>query len=257
MQSLVISPDGTRIAYQVAGTGPVLILVHGILSSSTAWEVVLPYLTRHYTVYTFDRRGRGNSDDGPLYSIEREYDDIVALVEAIGEGVTLMGHSFGGLCVFEAALRTAFVQRIIAYEPAPAPVSRDLVEGLYALLEANEREAVVLTFLAEFMSTAELRQYAASPRFAERLAVAHTIPREVEAVSRYRLDGGRFAHLNLPTLLIRGSETPPYLRGAIDNWQAVLPNSHVVELEGQKSMAMYHAPERLAHAMLTFMGEEG
>lgn len=257
MQSFVVSTDGTRIAYQVAGTGPVLVLVHGILSSRSAWEAVLPYLTSHYTVYTLDRRGREDSTDGPLYSVEREFDDIVALVEAVGEGVTLMGHSFGGLCVFEAALRTAFVQRLIAYEPAPAPVSRDLVEGLYALLEANEREAVVLTFLAEFMSTAELRHYAASPRFAERVTVAHTIPREVEAVARYRLEAGRFAHLNLPTLLIRGAETPPYLRGAIDNWQAVLPTSRIVELEGQKSMAMYQAPERLAHAILAFMGEEG
>lgn len=257
MQSFVVSTDGTRIAYQVAGNGPVLILVHGILSSRTAWEAVLPYLTPHYTVYTLDRRGRGDSTDGPQYSIEREYDDLVTLVEAIGEGVTLAGHSFGGLCVIEAALRTAFVQRLIAYEPAPTPVSRDLVDGLYALLEANEREAVALTFLAEFLSMAELKHYAASPRFAERVAVAHTIPREVEAVTRYRFEAGRFAHLNLPTLLLRGSETSAYLHGAIENWQAVLPQSRIVELEGQKAMAMYTAPERLAHAMLAFMGERG
>jgi pimeloyl-ACP methyl ester carboxylesterase len=100
----IMSKDGTPIAYQRSGTGPPLVLVHGTLGSSRRWPVI-PMLEKQFTIYAIDRRGYGESGDASNYAIEREYEDIAALVDAIGGEVNLLGHSFGGFCILEAALR--------------------------------------------------------------------------------------------------------------------------------------------------------
>jgi pimeloyl-ACP methyl ester carboxylesterase len=94
----ILSPDGVRIGYQQSGTGMPLVLVHGVGGTAARWAPVLPALTQHFRVFALDRRGRGSSGDAPSYAIEREVEDIVALVDSIGEPVNLFGHSFGAIC---------------------------------------------------------------------------------------------------------------------------------------------------------------
>ena len=91
------SKDGTRIAYERSGAGPALVLVHGTTADHTRWAPVLPMLERIFTVYAVDRRGRGQSGDAADYSIEREYEDIAAVVSSIPGPVNLLGHSYGAL----------------------------------------------------------------------------------------------------------------------------------------------------------------
>ena len=99
---VVKSRDGTPIAYERAGSGPPLVLVHGSTSDhDTAYRFVIPMLERYFTVRALDRRGRGESGDGVDYCLERELDDVVAVIESAGEPVNLFGHGFGALVTLE------------------------------------------------------------------------------------------------------------------------------------------------------------
>ena len=182
------SNDGTLIAYERSGHGPGLVLVHGTSADHTRWAPVLGQLQEKYTVYAVDRRGRGESGDNLPYSIEREYDDIAALVEAIPEPVYLLGHSYGGLCSLEATLRTNHIKRLILYEP-PVSVrsgveySPQVVPFIQQKMNEGDREGVVETFLREVpkVPSHELELLKASPSWKGRVAAAHTIPREMQA----------------------------------------------------------------------------
>src|SRR5262245_15334434 len=101
----VTSRDGTPIGYERSGQGPPLILVHGTTADHSRWAPVLPALSERFTVSAVDRRGRGASGDAPIYAIEREFEDVAALVDAVGGPVYLLGHSYGALCALEGARR--------------------------------------------------------------------------------------------------------------------------------------------------------
>src|SRR5687768_14900680 len=116
----VTSRDRTRIAFWHRGSGPPLLLVHGATAShATTWRLVLPELERRFTVYAMDRRGRGGSGDAVEYHIQREAEDVVAVIQSIDAPVNLLGHSYGGLCAIEAALLTNRIQRLLLYEAVP------------------------------------------------------------------------------------------------------------------------------------------
>src|SRR5690349_19232890 len=181
----ILSKDGTPIAYQRSGSGAPLVLVHGTGGSSARWKPILPALEKHFTVYAVDRRGRGESGDGPSYAIEREFEDIAAVVDSIGDEVNLLGHSFGAVCSLEAALRTSHLRKLILYEPPLAlpgiPVyPEDIINRLQAKLDAGDRQGVLMTFFREVvrMPAHELELFQASPAFSSRIAAAHTLPRE-------------------------------------------------------------------------------
>src|SRR5690349_20970515 len=99
------SVDGTAIAYRRSGSGPPLVLVHGTSATPARWASVAPRLESHFTVYAVDRRGRGMSGDASSYAIEREFEDVAAVVLSIDGPVDLLGHSYGAICALEAASR--------------------------------------------------------------------------------------------------------------------------------------------------------
>ena len=142
----VISSDGTPIAYERSGEGPPLVLVHGMVSSHRTWELVLPELRKHFTAYAMVRRGRGESDDaGADYSLEREVEDVVALIDSTDGPVSLLGHSHGAILVLEAALRrTDRVRRLVLYEggfPRPEGTqlySPEALDAVRSRLEAGD-----------------------------------------------------------------------------------------------------------------------
>src|SRR6266566_416390 len=143
------STDGTPIAYQRSGQGSPLILVHGTTADHTRWAPILPNLEQHFTVYAVDRRGRGESGDTEQYAIEREFEDIVALINSIDDPVFLLGHSYGAICSLEAARRTTHVRKLVLYEP-PIPTGTEIyphevVSRIQALLDAGDREGALIT----------------------------------------------------------------------------------------------------------------
>lgn len=240
-------------------------LVHGTLSSRGGWAYILPALEKQFTVYAIDRRGRGESGDAKSYAVEREFEDVAALVNSIGDGVNVLGHSFGGLCALEAALLTPRLRSLIVYEPSPLPVPgvplypEGIIDRLQALLDAGDRENVVITVFRDLvrMSPDELEQIKASPRFPAWVAAAHTVPRETRAEEEYRFQPERFKHLNVPTLLLLGGDSPEFFKTTIEAWNAALPNSRIVVLPGQQHLAQSTAPDLFVRELQTFLTQAG
>jgi pimeloyl-ACP methyl ester carboxylesterase len=257
MTSKIVSKDGTVIAFTTSGRGPPLVLVHGASADRTRWAALLPELEERRTVHAMDRRGRGDSGDAVPYAIEREFEDVAAVVDSIGKGVDLLGHSYGAICALEAALRTPSVRRLVLYEP-PLPVggilSEEMAERLGAMLAAGDREGVVTAFLADVvrLPPAELAALKALPSWRGRVAAAHTILREMR--SSYVFHPERFESFRTPTLLLLGGESPPFFAKATEAIRAALPASRVVALPGQRHTAMNTAPELFLREVLGFLG---
>lgn len=261
----IYSADQTRIAYHRTGSGPPLVLVAGTgAANPMAWTGVIPALAQRFTVYAVDRRGRGESGDGPVYAIEREFEDIAAVVNSVGEPAHLFGHSFGALCALEAALLTRSLRSLSLYEPwLPAPgeslYPQGLVERIEGLLKSGDLEGVLTAHYQENvgMSADEVAQMQASPQWPDRLATAPTLPREMRAEEQYRFDPRRFARFNTPTLLLLGGESPPQARQAAETIQQALPASRTAVLPGQEHIAMYTAPDLLLGELLPFLAGAG
>ena len=256
---MVVSADGTAIAYERTGHGPPLVLLHGTGRDRAYWARSLPALARHATVYAVDRRGRGGSGDTDRYALEREVEDVLAVLGAIGAPAHLLGHSYGGIVALDAAARAERLRSLILYEPPFSVgldgVPPDLGDRLEALLAAGDREAVLVAFLREGprFPPAEIAAQRARPDWPDRLAYAHTLPRETQTVRGYAFDAGRAAGLRWPTLLLLGSESPPFFRQAIEALHAALPRSEVTVLQGQHHNAMQTAPELFAEAVHRFL----
>ena len=256
----VTSRDGTRIGYERSGAGPALVLVHGTTADRSRWAPVLPAFEAHFTVYAMDRRGRGLSGDTEPYAVEREYEDIAALVDAIEGPAHLLGHSYGALCALEAALLTSNVARLVLYEPA-FPVGEPLYppgrrEMFEAMLARDDREAVLTTFFREDvgLTDAELEAARSEPSWAARLSSAHTLPREF-ADDDYVFDATRFEGLTVPMLLLTGSESPSMLAAPTAALHDALPQSRVVVMEGQAHAAITMVPELFARLVVDFLTE--
>jgi pimeloyl-ACP methyl ester carboxylesterase len=255
----VTSPDGTRIAYRRSGSGPPLVLVHGTTADHTRWARLTAELEQTYTVYAIDRRGRGGSGDGDAYAIEREFEDVAALVATTGEPVFLLGHSYGAICSLEAALLTQNVSRLILYEP-PIPTGAMIYppgapDRIQALVDAGELEAALEVFFREVvrMPDHELERYRALPAWQVRISLAPTIPRELAVDRIYSFQPDRFAELRTPTLLLLGGDSPPVFREAIGMVDEALPDSRVVVLPGQQHVAMDSAPELFLQEVRRFL----
>ncbi|AKB77407.1 putative hydrolase [Methanosarcina horonobensis HB-1 = JCM 15518] len=243
----VRSKDGTLIAYERSWIGPALVLVHGTSADHTRWASVLPMLEQKFTVYALDRRGRGQSGDSAVYSIEREYEDIAAVVSSIREPVNLLGHSYGALICLEAALRVTNLNKLVLYEPSfrlDGPLyPPDVRRRIQSLLDSGNQEKALVLFFRELVGVPEdqLESLRNEPVWAGRLAAAHTILREF-ADEDYILDPQRFENLTVPTMLLQGSESPDFLRTTTETLHAALPNSRIVVMPGQQHIAMRTAP---------------
>lgn len=254
------SRDGTPIGCHVTGRGAPLVLVHGTTADHARWTPLVSSLEQRFTVYAIDRRGRGASGDGPAYALEREVEDLAAIVDGIGGPVDLLGHSFGALVSLEAAARVASLRRLVLYEP-PIPtatplVTTALIARLDALIAAGEREAAVATFLAEGprVPANELAIMRSLPAWQARVTAAHTIPRELRASTEYRFDASRFAAVRVPTCLLLGGASPPPFRAALELVRAAIPHAELVVLPSQQHAAMDTAPDLFLRELMRFLG---
>jgi pimeloyl-ACP methyl ester carboxylesterase len=265
----VESRDGTEIAVWTSGQGPPLVLVHGAVADHNRWRPLLPYLEPHTCVHALDRRGRGASGDAPGYAIEREFEDVAAVVDAVAEAsgstVDLYGHSFGGLCAFGGATLTANVGRLVLYEgwPPADPRARQVPPGvggrLDALLAEGNRDAVVETMFREVVLApeAEIAALRAQPAWPARVAAAHTIVRELRAIPQVpAFDPAQAARITVPTLLLTGSDSHDPFATDIGTVAAALPDARVVVLEGQQHVGDILAPEQFAHHLLAFLRDQ-
>jgi pimeloyl-ACP methyl ester carboxylesterase len=259
----ITSQDGTRIAFWRSGGGPPLLLVHGAIADhTTTWRLVLPELEQRFTVYAMDRRGRGGSGDAPDYDLQREAEDVAAVVDSIDEPVNLLGHSYGGLCAIEAALLTTNLRRLILYEGVPLRgadgYEPGFIDRLETMLKAGDTEGMLMTMLRELVAMPpEEIELLRSQRdaCAVRLGNAPTIPREARALERYVLAPERFINMRTPTLLLVGEASPSRELRSAEGIAAALPNARVVLLPGQQHLAMYTAPDLFVREVTRFLEE--
>jgi pimeloyl-ACP methyl ester carboxylesterase len=261
----VASGDGTEIGYWTTGAGPPLLLVHGTAGVHDRFAPLLPYLEPYFTVHAMDRRGRGASGDGPVYALEREQEDVAAVVDAIAEAagasVDVYGHSYGGECAFGAALRTANIRRLVLYEgwppatPEKVVFPREVEERLDALVAAGRNEAALETFMRDIVSVSEedIATIRAQPSWPARVAAAPTITREIRAFLADRFDPARAASIAVPVLILAGADSPVEIKDDPEAVAAALPDARLVVIEGQQHLADVLVPEVFAQHLLTFL----
>jgi pimeloyl-ACP methyl ester carboxylesterase len=254
-----ISADGTRIAFSRTGDGPPLLLVHGTGADRSRWKPLLPELEETFTVLCMDRRGRGDSGDGPAYALEREYEDIAAVVDTIGEPVNLLAHSFGALSALEGALLTDGVRKLLLYEGIPIPGLElwraETLQRIQELVDGGWREEALILFMQEavHLPTEEIEMLQRQPSWQGRVAAVHTIPRELRAFSHYAFDEQRFHNLAVPTAFLVGENNPPAGRTVAERAAAAMPNAQVIILPGQGHTAMNTAPELFVETVEQFV----
>jgi pimeloyl-ACP methyl ester carboxylesterase len=259
----VTSRDGTPVAYERGGEGPPLVLVHGTTADHLTWELVQPELRKHFTVYAIDRRGRGESGSGSAYDIEREFEDVVAVIDSIGVPADLLGHSYGAICALEAALRSSRVRRLILYEGTfPVPEGTELyppeaLDRVRSQLEAGDQEGALTTFYRDIvlMSPEELEMMRSLPVWPARVALAPTIPHEMRAFESYisDFDPARLGNLRTPALLLLGGDSPAPEKAAAEALDAALPDSRIVVMPHQAHIAHRTAPDLFAREVVQFL----
>jgi pimeloyl-ACP methyl ester carboxylesterase len=153
----VASVDGTTIDYDIAGSGPVIVFVAGVFNLRDTFTSLAAELSSDHTVLSYDRRGRGKSSDSAPYRVEREVEDLQAIIEVAGGSASVFGFSSGAILALKAVADGVAVERLYLYEPPfrfdenqPAPPA-DLPARLQALLDAGDAGAVVATFQIEWV----------------------------------------------------------------------------------------------------------
>jgi pimeloyl-ACP methyl ester carboxylesterase len=241
--SVVRSKDGTAIAYERSGSGPAVVIVDGALCSRAFGpsQKLAALLAHHFTVYAFDRRGRGESGDTQPYAPAREVEDIAAIVQEAGGSASLVGLSSGGALALEAAAASLPIAKVVAYEP---PYVDDTGqrggaahEGqLKRLLAEGNRGGAVKYFMKDMVGApaAILVMMRLMPWVWRKLvAVAHTLPYDAAVMTAFRIPRARFASVRVPTLVMNGSKTDPRLRDAARAIAEVVPLAQYRELPGQ------------------------
>jgi pimeloyl-ACP methyl ester carboxylesterase len=239
------------------GNGPPLVLVHGAFSDhETNWTFVRPALRERFSVCAMARRGRGETDATESHSLEDEAMDVVAVIDAIGEPVFLLGYCYGAHCgLVAASLVPDRVRKLVLYEPAwPHLIAAKALRTLEELVTAGTCDDVAFTFFRDMLRVPveELEALRPTDLWAPIVAAAPASLGDLRALYRYEFDAGRFETLDVPVLLQVGSESPRDLY-VTDALATVLPDSQVESLPGQAHEGMTTAPEMYVESVTRFL----
>lgn len=266
MTGFATSRDGTRIAYDLAGSGPPLVLVGGGLDDGSENAPLVPLLARHFTVCNYARRGRGESGDTPPYDVRREIEDLDAIIGEVGGRAHLYGVSSGGALALEAAAAGSAVDKLAVYE-VPYPVGpdatgrwRDYVAALTPLVDAGRTGAAVELFMRlAGVPDAEIAAARATPFWPHLEQIGHTLAYDAECLGP---DGppDRLAGIAQPTLVVTGGLADPHMGGlqpgyfddAADAIAARVPHARRHVLAGQSHVA---DPEAVAELLVAFLAD--
>ena len=253
----VKSKDGAFLAVECAGAGPSLLIVHGGTGDRSRWTPLFPLFVSHFTVCAMDRRGHGESGDSPDYTLQKEAEDVAAVVNSRPDPVFVLGHSYGGLAALEAAFLTDRIKKLALYEPPLQERDHTAVaDRIEALIHVGEREQALMTFLQEIVmiSPSEVAAMRSRPSWPGLVASIESQVRQIRALNRYRFDPKRVSSLKVPTLLLTGSDTAsPELKRAISGLLDSLPNRSLIVFKGQQHNAMDTIPQQFAEAITNFL----
>jgi pimeloyl-ACP methyl ester carboxylesterase len=258
------SADGTQIAFERRGDGPPLVVVGGAWNTRHSADSLAELLAESFTVYTYDRRGRGDSGDTPPYAVEREVEDLEAVIAAAGGTAALFGHSSGGALALETTARSVSVSRLAMYEPpyivddSRPPLPRDYIEQLDRLVAEGRRREVFAYFMevAVGMPAEAMQPMLESPMVEAMEPLAHTVAYDGRVMLRGSMYGQPLPAewrdaVSVPTLVMDGGNSPGWAHSACRALVGLLPDVTYRTLEGQDHAA---DPEAIAPVLAEFLG---
>jgi pimeloyl-ACP methyl ester carboxylesterase len=261
MSERVTSVDGTTIAFDRSGTGPAVILVHGAFTDKThpTLSVVAAALARWFTVFNYDRRGRGQSGDTSPYAVAREIEDLASIIKIAGGSAMLFGGSSGGALALEAASQDQAISKLVVWEPPyhvddSAPeLPRDLALQLTDLVEQGRGgDAAELFFGAVAEVPAEaIAAMRGQASWKDIEAIAHTLAYEAMVMGPGNaLPAGRLATITQPTLVLNGESSPTWMKNAGMAVTQAIPRAARRVLENQTHNV---DPEPLVEELMEFL----
>ena len=257
------SADGTEIAYDVRGSGAPLILVDGAFCGRNMGPMpkLAPLLAPHFTVYNYDRRGRGDSGDAPNYSVDREYEDLAGLIAIAGGSAGLYGTSSGaGLALFATA-RGLPVTRLAIFEPpfTDVPGGKPMPAGyqadLEALAAAGRRADLIRYFLVRMIGMPSLMMpiMRFNPGWKAMLHNALSLPHDAAIMQGYGFPFEAARAIRVPTIVMAGDKTFKQLREPVRLARETIPGARFASLPGQSHDA---SAESVAPVLIEFFGAD-
>jgi pimeloyl-ACP methyl ester carboxylesterase len=261
----ITSKDDTRIAFDKTGTGPAIIIVNGALSYRAVYDdnALASALSNNFTIYTYDRRGRGESTDTRPYSVEREIEDIEALINDAGGSAYLYGSSSGAALSLLAAARLGKtkIPKLVLYEPPYVTVSEkdkqhfaDQRKRIDELIRTGNRgDAAAFHFTAIGTPPEAVENLRKSPEWPLMESVEHTLTYDYAILHDGAIPVDAAQKATMPALVINGEKSFDILQDAAKNLSKTMPNAQWKTLKGQTHQA---SPEIIASVLKDFFKQE-
>jgi pimeloyl-ACP methyl ester carboxylesterase len=258
----VISKDGTEIAYEKTNTGPPIIVVNGALSQRKfpGAEKLAELLAKDFTVIFYDRRGRGESTDTKPYAVEREIEDLAAVIDEVGGNVYLFGSSSGAALALLAAekLGPGKVTKLALYEPPYGSDSKEEYEkekNRVNELIKNGKPGDAVAFFMERRGTPpdKMEEMKKTPQWQGMVGIGHTLAYDFEVMGDGAIPVTVAKNISVPTLVIDGEKSFDFVHATADSLGKIIPRSVRKTIKGQSHNA---SPESLAPVLTEFFGEQ-
>jgi pimeloyl-ACP methyl ester carboxylesterase len=255
-----LSADGTKIAFDQTGQGPPVILVVGAFNDRSTGAPLAKALESQLTVLNYDRRGRGASGDTQPYAVEREVEDLGALIREAGGAANVFGYSSGAILALDGAARGLNISKLALYD-APFIVGddiprppKDLAAQLARLVASRRRGESVELFQTKMVRIPEqvVAQLRNAPFRPALEAIAHTLVYDATIVGDQQLPMAQLPSIKARTLVIYGGESPAFMDKSAKALAEALPDGHVRALDGQSHDIV---PAALAPVLLEFFGD--
>ncbi|MCM3785054.1 alpha/beta hydrolase [Neobacillus mesonae] len=264
-----ISKDGTKIAYDKKGSGPALILVTGAFSYRRfpAQVKLAELLSANFTVYNYDRRGRGDSGDTQPYAVLREVEDLKAMIKEAGGTAAVWGLSSGAVIALHAAAEGAAITKLVLHEPpflvdaAGRKVPADFTEQVTKFIKDNRPADAIKYFMTKGMGAPSfvVNMMRMMPKvWSSLMSVAHTLPYDAAISDGYMegkaLPAQLWSSVQMPTVVLEGTESPAELRHGAEALASVLSNARLISKKGLGHTKQLNA-KLIASELAAFLGD--
>lgn len=251
----VTTSDGVLLGYFRRGQGPALVITHGSIATKEQWLPASEFLAENFTVYAYDRRGRGATGDGDDYSLDYEVADIATMMDIAGPGAHLLGHSFGALCTLAYSRQRGLGGGThLGYEPPLAvqgAVAGDRLPGYVELIERDDFDGALEYALINFVgvpaeAVPSIRE---TPIWGNAVPLTPTWVRELREIDALGDDLSGYAKIADPTHLISGTATTAFLAQSVHALAQIIPGATTTEIVGADHFAHLSDPAGFARAV--------
>jgi pimeloyl-ACP methyl ester carboxylesterase len=255
MVDTVVSADGTAIAFEAAGKGPAVVIVGGALSTRRSASGLARILESRFAVYSYDRRGKGDSGDTPPYAVEREIEDLRAVSLVAGSSACVYGEGTGAAIALEAAERGVPMSKIAVYDPpyridSAADHNEAIAARIDDALDHGHPEEALEIFVED--STPDTLSYMKrAPYWPGMVRLAHTLRYDFALARDGAVPPERFAAVGVPTLVMNGGDSPSWEDKTVEAIVRSIPGAERLTIGGQDEQV---EASTIAPFLLDFFG---